>query len=142
MAKEDSKYCGCLYFSANALGRVMTRMAEEEFAITGLAPSYALLLIGVNEKPGIQPKELSEHMQLAPSTVTRLIEKLEHKGMVERKTNGRATEVYPTPKSLEMDKQLKVAWKDLHTRYTDLIGKEDAQKLTSEVYQASKKLGG
>ena len=141
MEKKDSKYCGCLYYSANALGRVITKMAEEEFAITGLAPSYAFLLMGVNEKPGIQPKEISEYMQLAPSTVTRLIEKLEYRGLVERKSSGRATEVYPTDKSLELDPTIKKAWKNLHDRYTNLIGKEEAKKLTADVYGASKKLG-
>ena len=141
MEKEDSKYCNCLYYSANALGRVMTKMAEEAFSVVGLAPSYALLVISVNEKPGIQPKELCEHMQLTPSTVTRLIEKLEYKGIVERKANGRATEVYPTDKSREMDKAIKAAWVGLHQKYTQLLGEEKAKELTVEVYQASKKLG-
>lgn len=141
MAKEDSKYCGCLYYSANALGRVMTKMADEEFAITGLAPSHALLLLGVNEKPGLQPKEISEHMQLAPSTVTRLIEKLEHKGFVERAAKGRCTEVYPTSQGLALNNKLKEAWQNLTDRYTDAIGEEAAEKLTTEVYQAAKKLG-
>ncbi len=141
MKKEDSKYCGCLYYSANALGRVMTKMAEEEFVITGLTPSYAFLLMGINEKPGIQPSEISQHMQLTPSTVTRLIEKMEMKGYVERKSVGRTTEVYPTTKSKKLDEQIKEAWMNLNKRYIELLGEKKAQKLTSDTYEASKKLG-
>ena len=55
---EKSKYCGCLYYSANALSRIMTKMADEEFASAGLSSSYAFLLMTVNHKPGIQPKEI------------------------------------------------------------------------------------
>jgi len=140
MEKCESKYCGCLYYSANALGRVMTKMAEEEFAVSGIAPSYAFLLMSVNDKPGIQPKEISEHMQLTPSTITRLIEKMESKGYVERKSIGRTTEVYPTAKSIKLDKRIKKAWMNLHKRYTGLLGEKKAQKLTADVYAASTSL--
>ena len=142
MGEKGSKYCGCLYYSANALGRVMTRIAEEEFAITGLAPSHAILLISVNEKPGIQPKELSDHMQLTPSTVTRLLEKLESKKLVERRSVGRATEVYPTEKSKELQPRIKEAWRNLYLRYTDALGEENAKLLTAKTYKAYQALGG
>ena len=139
MGKENSKFCNCLYYSANALGRLMTKIAEEEFAITGLSPSYAFLLMSVNEKPGIQPKELSEQMQLAPSTVTRLLEKMEFRGFVERKSVGRITEVYPKAKSKELDPKIKEAWLNLYKRYSSIIGKE-VIILTGAVYSAVKKL--
>lgn len=140
MNDNDSKYSGCLYYSSNTLGRVMTRMAEEEFSITGLAPSYAFLLMSVNDKPGIQPCELSEQMQLSPSTVTRLIEKMEHRVYVTRKTNGKFTKVYPTEESLKLDMKIKKAWRNLYNRYTTLLGEGKGDELTVLVYAASKKL--
>lgn len=139
MGNEDSKYCSCLYFSANALGRVMTKMAEEEFIITGLTPSYVFLLMSVNEKPAIQPKELSEQMQLTPSTVTRLIEKMESKGFVERKSVGRITKVYPTAKGEALVPKIKEAWLNLYKRYSSIIG-DGVDELTGAVYNAVKKL--
>lgn len=114
-------------------------MAEEEFAITGLAPSYAFLLMSVNDKPGIHPKELSEQMQLTPSTVTRLIEKMEIRGFVERKARGRITEVHPTAKSQQFDPQIKEAWQNLYKRYSSILGKE-ADGLTAAVYDSVRKL--
>ena len=80
MASKATKYCTCLYHSANAFARVISKMADEAFAPTGLSTSYAFLLMTVNETPGIQPKIISCHMQLTPSTVTRLIEKMEYRG--------------------------------------------------------------
>jgi DNA-binding MarR family transcriptional regulator len=140
MEKCNSKYCGCLYYSANALSRLMTKMADEEFAITGLSTSYAFLLMTVNNKPGIQPKEISEQMQLTPSTITRLIEKMEQKKLLERKSTGRTTEVYPTDKSKKLDKKIKEAWRNLYHRYSELIGEAEAKKLTANIYGAVNKL--
>lgn len=115
-------------------------MADEEFAVTGLTSSYALLLMSVNEKPGIQPKEISGEMQLTPSTVTRLIEKLEMKGLVERRNSGRCKLVYPTQKGIEKNNIIKTAWASLHSRYSELLGKEKTQLLTSEVASSIREL--
>lgn len=137
---EKNKYCGCLYYSANALARVMTKLADEEFGITQLAPSYAFLLMIINDKPGIQPKEISNKMMLTPSTVTRLIEKMEFRGFLERKVTGKYTEVYPTEKSLEINPKIKQAWLNLFSRYVELLGDEQSQSLTSAIYDAAIKL--
>lgn len=140
MIKCDSKYCGCLYFSANAIARIITKLAEEEFSATGLTPSYAFLVMSINENPGIQPKDLSAEMLLTPSTITRLIEKLEHKNLVERKTVGKFTEVYPTEKSILLGKTIKESWMNLYKRYSEILGDEEGKKLTAQIYRAIKKL--
>ncbi|MBI5060053.1 MarR family transcriptional regulator [candidate division KSB1 bacterium] len=138
--KGDSKYCNCLYYSANALARVLTKLAEEEFAPTGLAPSYAFLLMTVNRKPGIQPMEIARHMQLAASTVTRLVEQMEHRGYLRREPEGRATRVYPTDSSLALDEQIRSCWRALFERYSAVIGREAGRELTAQVYQTARKL--
>ncbi len=140
MAREASLFCGCLYYSASALGRIITKMAEEEFAITGLSPSYAFLLMIINKKPGVQPTEISEKMMLTPSTVTRLIEKLEYQGYLKRRSEGRATLVEPTDKSLRINDKIQEAWVSLYKRYVSLLGEETAKKLTQEIYEAAVKL--
>ena len=136
METKDTKYCNCLYHSANAFARVMTKMADEAFAPTGLSTSYAFLLMTVNDSPGIQPKAISRQMQLTPSTVTRLIEKMEYRGLLERKSIGRATEVFPTEKSLALKPELKKAWQRLFRQYTTILGKDAANELTDDIYKA------
>lgn len=141
MKKQDSKYCGCLYYSANALARVMTQMADEAFAPTGLSPSHAFLLMTVNGRPGIQPKEISEQMQLTPSTITRLVEKMEYKRLIERKSEGKFTKVYPTEAGRALSDSIKAAWADLYKKYSRILGETESQALTASIYEASKKLG-
>ena len=140
MNDSRSKYCTCLYYSANALSRIMTKMADEEFAVTGLTSSYAFLVMIANEKPGIQPKEISCKMQLTASTVTRLIEKMENKGFLERRYVGRTAEVYPTEKGQALHPKIKQAWSDLYARYSELLGKENGDMLTAKIYEATQKL--
>ena len=136
----DSKYSGCLFYSSNALARVLTKMAEEEFSITQLAPTYAFLLMLVNEKPGIQPKEISQQMQLTPSTVTRLLDKMESNGYLARMSRGKAILVHPTEKSLTLNDKMLEAWVNLHQRYIALLGKDTARTLTASVHRATKVL--
>ncbi len=140
MDQKTSKYCTCLYHSANALSRVMTKISDEEFASTGLSSSHAFLLMTVNEKQGIQPKEISEHMQLTASTVTRLIEKMEYRGYLERQSVGRSTEVYSTPAGLALQPKLKEIWRNLYQRYSGILGKEVADQLTEDIYTSTQKL--
>lgn len=138
-AKAD-RYCNCLYYSANALARTITRMAEEEFAVTGLAPSYAFILMAVNEKPGIQPKEVSGIMHLTPSTVTRLVEKLVAKGYVVRKAAGKGIELSPTRKARAAHPHIREAWMNLYRRYSAVLGEDVGRRLASEVYGATERL--
>jgi DNA-binding MarR family transcriptional regulator len=129
-----------LYYSANALARIMTRMAEEEFSQLGLTPSYAFLIMTVHDKPGIQPGEISEELQLTPSTVTRLIEKLEHKNLLIRRTRGKFTEVTLTPRGIEMIDVIRSCWTNLNNRYTTILGDQASQELTRLIFAAVKKL--
>jgi DNA-binding MarR family transcriptional regulator len=134
---DESPFCKCLLFSANALSRAITRMADDEFAECGLTSSYAFLIMTVNSQPGIQPMEISKKMMLTPSTITRLVEKMERKGLLKRKTDGRFTTVFPTDKGLKLDARLKACWKNVYLRYTKLLGEKSAKQLTSEIYSAA-----
>jgi DNA-binding MarR family transcriptional regulator len=138
--KEKSKYCNCLYFSSNALARMMTKIANEEFKSSGVSTSYAFLLMTVNEKPGIQPMEISQQMMLTPSTVTRLIDKLENKRYLKREYVGKQVKVFPTEKSLVLDKKLRESWLNLFKKYSDILGENMSIDLTTDISKAVEKM--
>ena len=140
MSEAKDTYCKCLYFSSNALARVMTKMAEEEFAAVNLAPSYAFVLMTVNKTPGITSGELAEVMMLSPSTITRLCENLEQQGLLKRHYEGRLSLMYPTPKSVEMNDAIKTAWFKVYQRYVDVLGDTFAHSLTNDVFSSATKL--
>ena len=137
IAQND--YDQCLYFVSNVFARSMEKLAEEEFGAIGLSPSYAYLLMAAIQKPGIRPLELSQILQLHPSTITRLLDKLQMKGYLERLNSGRTTKILPTTKSQGMKLKLERAWQNLHNRYTQLLGEEQTQQLISTIGSAQEK---
>jgi DNA-binding MarR family transcriptional regulator len=130
----------CLYFTANSLARVITRMAEEEFRKTGLSPSHAFLMMLVNDHPGIAQKELADNLQLAPSTVTRFIDSMVYKGYLTRQTEGKASKVYPTGEGKNLQSTIEDAWKNLHMRYAKVLGLREGDALTAMIDVAHDKL--
>ena len=120
----------CLYFQTNNLSRILSRMADEAFRSAGLSPSHAFLLMKVNDEPGIQPSKLSDILGLTPSTITRLIEKMEYQGYLQRISEGRATRVEPTDKCISKDSEIKEAWKLLRERYSEMLGERYTEVLT------------
>jgi len=136
MKKSSSPFCQCLYYASNALARITTRMAEEEFASVGLSPSYAFLIMTVAKKPGIQPGEISKDLELTPSTITRLIEKMEKKGLLRRKFEGKTTSVFVTAKGEARTEDIKKCWLNLYLRFQDVLGEENSKQITGLIYQA------
>lgn len=120
----------CLYFAASRLTRVVTKMAEDEFAKTGLSPTYAFLMMAVFDKDGITQKELGETLHLQPSTVTRLIDKLVNKELIEKKTDGRLTRIYCKDKGKELEGLIYESWNRLREKYNEILGETEGDELT------------
>jgi DNA-binding MarR family transcriptional regulator len=133
MKVTHSKYCQCLYFSSNAFARKVEKLATESWKKTGLSPSHAYLLMLVVEEPGIQPSVLVGQLQLTASTITRLIEKLEDKKLVIRTTEGKITNVYPTPKAKSMVPEMKDCLDHFYQRYTAILGKEESSRMVQSM---------
>ncbi|CAM3933093.1 MarR family transcriptional regulator [Cohnella lubricantis] len=127
----------CLFFTTNRLGRLITKIAEEEFASTGFSPMYAYLTRLVASSPGISQKELAEKLAIAPSTLTRFVDKLEMKQMVERRVQGKTVLVYPTDRGADMVETFREASNRLQERYEAVLGKDAADHLTTLLEESS-----
>jgi len=137
---DDDFLQSCLFFTTNRLSRVITKMAEDEFAMTGLTPMYGYLIRLVNGKPGISQKELSEKLHVTPSTLTRFIDKLEGKQLIERKVQGKTVLVFPTAKGKELEGEIRIASKNFHLKYESLLGKEASDQLAKAMVSISEQL--
>ncbi|WP_223067063.1 MarR family winged helix-turn-helix transcriptional regulator [Paenibacillus caui] len=137
---NDSFLHNCLFFTTNRLSRAITKIAEEEFAPTGLTPMYGYLILLVNGTPGISQKELAEKLYITPSTLTRFIDKLEGKQLVERKGQGKTVLVYPTDKGKSLEESIRDASKNLQRRYEAILGAAVSDELTKDNEMASEKL--
>ena len=137
MADDRSYFCDCLYFSANSLARNLTRIAEEAFAKTGLAPSHAFALMSINRNPGTNPSDVAKEMHMTPSTITRFLDKLETRGLISRRSEGKSSSLWPTERGKEMQPDLEQSWNELLNSYNEKIGKEAAAGLARVAYDAS-----
>ncbi|MEJ0103238.1 MAG: MarR family transcriptional regulator [Bacteroidota bacterium] len=140
MNTSESRYCKCLYFSSNALARKIDKLAQESWKAVGLSPSHGYLLMTVVEEPGIKPGVLADHLQLQPSTITRLIEKLEEKKLVVRTAEGKITNVYPTPKAKELYPKMKNCVDNFYASHASIIGKEDSRKIVRNMNSLADRL--
>ncbi|MBX9734629.1 MAG: MarR family winged helix-turn-helix transcriptional regulator [Chitinophagaceae bacterium] len=140
MKISESKYKQCLYFTSGALARKVEKLAAESWKKLDLSPSHAYLLMLVLGEPGMQPGVLSDELQLSPSTVTRLIEKLETKKLVVRTTEGKLTNVYPTPKAKEMHDTLKLCVNEFYEKYAAILGKEESAKFVRNMNKVTDQL--
>ncbi len=141
MKSSNSRFSKCLYFSTGALARKVEKIAVENWKKIDLAPSHAYLLMMVLDNPGVQPGAIAEEMQLSPSTITRLIEKLEDKKLLVRTTEGKVTNVYPTPKGRELLPKMKTCMNDFYTTYTEILGADESMRMISSINKLTDKLG-
>ncbi|GAC1396076.1 MAG: winged helix-turn-helix transcriptional regulator [Sediminibacterium sp.] len=140
MKTSDSKYAACLYFTSNALARKIEKLAAESWKKVGLSPGHAYLLMAVLDEPGMQPGAIAAEMQLTPSTITRFIEKLEEKKLVVRTTEGKITNVYPTPKAKELQLELKNCVKEFYEKCISILGKEESTRFIKNLSKVADKI--
>jgi DNA-binding MarR family transcriptional regulator len=140
MKASEGKYGKCIYFSSNALARKIEKLAQESWKPVDLSPSHAYLLMLAIEQPGIQPTALVEQLLLTPSTITRLIEKLEEKKLVLRTNEGKTTSVYPTQKGKQLLPQLQGCVDNFYKTYSAIIGKDDSSRLVQNMNKVIDKL--
>lgn len=140
MGKKDCLLSGCLYFSSNKFVRALTKVAEDEFKITGLTPTYAFAVTIVNKNEKISSTELAEYLQMAPSTITRFVDKLVSKNLVERKIDGKNSFIYSTIKGKELQEIINVAWRNLEDVLAKKLGKDETKELVSLLNRASEQL--
>lgn len=140
MKSSESRYNKCLYFSANALARKIEKIATDSWKEAGLSPSHGYLLMMVLDEPGVQPTAISHELQLTPSTITRLIEKLEDAKLLVRTTEGKLTNIYPTPKAKELYPKMKNCVNNFYQKYTAVLGEQESSRVVSSINRLNDKL--
>jgi DNA-binding MarR family transcriptional regulator len=140
MKTSDCKFSKCLYFTSNALARKVEKLAIESWKPVDLSPSHGYVLLLVLEEPGIQPGTIAHQLQLTPSTISRLIEKLEERKLVVRTTEGKTTNVYPSPKAKQLLPELQACVSRSQAAYLESLGNQDIKNLVKNMNLISDQL--
>jgi DNA-binding MarR family transcriptional regulator len=130
----------CLYFTASALARQLSTMADRCFRPTGLNPSQGFALMCIVEEPGTSPSVIAERLALAPSSVTRIVEALQRFGYVTTRVEGRRVMAFPSEAGRQHHERVLQAWGELHAAYSDLLGRSRGDELCRQIHEASETL--
>lgn len=96
-----------MHSEANSFSREITRHFDSYFEEYDLATSYVELLLKLLDKEESSQNELAVEMNLAPSTITRFVNKLVKKGFVQKKKDGRTAVITLSKKGQSSVPELK-----------------------------------
>ena len=116
----------------HALARQHRARLAALLAPHGLYPGQDLLLLAVWDTPGLRQGALAELLGVEPPTVTRMAQRLERGGMIERRpdpADGRGQLVFPTPRSRLLENAVRRAWSSLDELLVGALGDTDALRL-------------
>ncbi len=102
LADEVLRFLQVVWQMEHALERASKRM-EDAHGISG-PQRFALRLIGA--RPGVTPRDLASALHLHASTITGIIQRLEHRRLVRREpnpTDGRVSHLYLTAAGTRVD---------------------------------------
>jgi len=121
----DSPFSDSLFFAAGALSREIEKLALECWKPSGLSPSLGQVLYYLLCYARVTgPMIIARNLFLSPSTVTRLLEKLEKKGLVLRFNYDRMRMVQASDKAFEMESLISECMLRFERRCAALIGEE------------------
>ncbi|NOZ53925.1 MAG: winged helix-turn-helix transcriptional regulator [Gammaproteobacteria bacterium] len=124
----------CLYFNATKFTRLINFFWAEAYRPIGLSPSHAYLLQFILNQPGETLQNLAEKMDLKLSTVTRFVDVLSAKGLVERRKENkdkRECSVYPTIEGKELKTDLDRTSKILRKEIRKILGDKSVSDTVS-----------
>ncbi len=119
----------CLFFSSQAFSRISEEIAKEYFMPTTLSPSHAYLLHAIVLSEGISPSKLASIMCLSPSTVTRLVDKLVYRGLVEREFIGKTSNLKATKSGVELKDIIEQSMQKLNSKFIEIFGEQKIESL-------------
>lgn len=135
--KNEKEVKSCLYFTISRLFRVVNKIAEEVFGKLDICPTHAFLLIILQDEPeGMSVNKISEALTIAPSTVTRFVDKLVLKKYVERIKIGKQSFTKITEEGKDLMPKLYEAWDNIFENIENLVdNKEYLSEMSGKIIE-------
>ncbi len=136
---QDS-YNTCLFHAATALGRSLTKLADEQFAPLELTSTMAFLLMTAKTAPGVLINDLARVHQLDVSTVSRALDKLAFARLIQREGVKKNIRVFITPLGEKKEADARGAWDKLRQTYSLILTEPGARDLADRAARADGQL--
>lgn len=129
-----------LYFGISKLHRNVTRVAEEAFKGIDLSPSYGILMMLLDEWKQLSPTDISNSLDISPSTTTRFLDKLTRMGLVERRFEGIYAYVSLTPAGQQKMPEIKGIMEEMEFKLNRLVTSRIAMKAKPIIFDMAIKI--
>lgn len=98
----------------------------------GVHAGQDLLLLAIWNEPGLRQAALAARLGVEPPTVTRMVQRLERSGLVERRRDphdARVLRIHPTPRSRLLESTVRRAWSEVDAILIESLGEADGERL-------------
>ena len=140
MPTLQESYNTCLYHSATALGRSLSKLADEHFTPLDLTATMAFILMTSRTAPGILITDLARVHQLDLSTISRALDKLTFARFIQREGTRKNVRVFITPLGEKKEADARSAWDKLRQAYSLILSGPGARDLADRAAQADAQL--
>lgn len=106
-----------LLFLLHDVARLLRIDADRRARLHGMTRAQWGILVWLQRQPGISQKELSELLEVEPITVARLIDRLQARGMVERRPDPRDRRIW----RLHLRPQAHDALEEINQQRADIV---------------------
>jgi len=106
-----------LLFLLHDLARQLRLNADRRASAHGMTRAQWMILFRLERQPGLSQKELAEILEVEPITVARLIDRLEDRGMVERRDDPHDRRIW----RLHLCPPAQPVLQDLHAERADML---------------------
>ena len=110
--------------TVNSFSRVLTSYFDKKLDRFNLATSYIELMILLRENESVSQKEISELLSLAPSTITRFVDKLKKEGYLTKKRDGRNMTIELTDKGQKVSSDMEKEYQAVVDEIQELMGEK------------------
>jgi DNA-binding MarR family transcriptional regulator len=120
------------------VAHVIRTLADALAREHGMTRAQWMILVRLDRQPGMSQNELASLIEVEPITVGRLVDRLEGRGMVERRpdpTDRRIWRLHLTPEAAPMLKEIAKARTELNAMMIAGIGKKDVDSFVDCLLQ-------
>lgn len=108
--------------SVNSFSRTLTSFFDDRLSRFDLATSYVELMILMKKSEEVSQKDLADQLSLAPSTVTRFVEKLKNHGYLTKKRDGRNMTIELTEAGRKASAEMEREYESIVQEISDMMG--------------------
>ena len=127
------RHIGFLLKQANLLHQMQLNQIFKEFDLTA-SQTFSLIYLFETKRAQkeVNQKDIEREMDVSNPTVTGILNRLEHKGLIERvecPSDARVRNIVVTEKALEIDKQLQIKFREAEEELIASLSEKEADEL-------------